>query len=239
MIATRIATLCIAALTLAPAASAQRPSAPADAARPARDCFGPAPLPRCRSFWITEVGLSRQLTPSPVVHDTLPGFSYPYGPGSDSVVTEPPRAIDHRPRSSVFLTWELGGMVNRGEAKALGGSVLVALPFEGDATLRYGVSGRYRWWSPDGVTVDLAPALILTKRQRRVVDREDPGRHVGLLVRGMARKSDALGVMAEVELSRERRSVQAGAQVGSRVGAVAGVALPVLAVLAFMMFPEG
>ena len=239
MSGSRITIVCLAALALAPGAARaqQAASSDADAVQP-RNCFAPSPRPRCRSFWITELGLLQQLTSPPMLHDTIAGFSYPYARGSDSVVVQPPQPYDHQPPRAVFMSWEVGRMVNQGEAHALGGSVFVAVPFQGDASMRYGISGRYRWWSPRTVTVDLAPALFLTRAPRRIADRDDPERRVGVLLRGMARKSDLVGVTAEVELGPGRRSVQAGAQVGSTLGAVSGVALPVLGILAFMMFPE-
>lgn len=91
---------------------------------PAPWCFRGRPRPQCGSFWITEAGYYRQLAGTEV--------SRTYGD-----VEIPGPALDSH------VSWELGGMVNRGRTEAFGGTLLVGVD---DAGPRFALKARYRRW---------------------------------------------------------------------------------------------
>ena len=95
-----LATLAVACALAAAGATpgfAQAPRAEA-AAAPAAACFRPGPPSACRSFWITEFGVSR-------------------------IVTDPPGYEDYR---RTLVTWEAGRMFAAGGRRAVGGTLFLA-----------------------------------------------------------------------------------------------------------------
>jgi hypothetical protein len=171
------------------------------------------------------------------VYDTLPGTSYPAGEGTDSVIVEPPQPFTHRPRPSTFGVWELGGMVNRGVASAVGASAFLAVPVTGEATAHYGLRARYRWWSVAGFTVDVNPGAFVSRDRTRVVDRDTPDTWIGLVLQGVASRTDLIRVVGEVDLARGHSGARVGAHLGSIPGAVAGVLVPAVGMLLFVLMP--
>jgi hypothetical protein len=99
----------------------------------AQSCFAGHPLPRCRSFWLTEAGLSVRLDPH--------GWT-PSGPETESG----------------SATLELGYMVNLSPRSALGAAVFLR---GGEPVGGIGFRPRYRRWFNNHVSLDVAPGLVL------------------------------------------------------------------------------
>jgi hypothetical protein len=103
--------------------AAQEPSPPS------RICYRGRPLSHCSAFWITEANYHRQL----VGTDYERSFPIPGG--------EP--FIERGDALGTHLSWELGGMVNRGAHTAVGATVQLGAS---DVGIRGGLTGRYRRW---------------------------------------------------------------------------------------------
>jgi len=99
----------------------------------AQTCFAAHPLPRCRSYWITEAGLSVRLDPH--------GWT-PSGPETESG----------------SATLELGYMVNLSPRSALGAAVFLR---GGEPVGGIGFRPRYRRWFNSHVSLDVAPGIVL------------------------------------------------------------------------------
>lgn len=99
-------------------------------------CFTARPLPECRTFLVSEVGLGRRVAG-----------------------TEPPDQQEIDQMMEWRFVMELGLMVNRDEATALGGSVVIRV---GDETIIWGPRARYRRWLADGRAWEIAAAALLT-----------------------------------------------------------------------------
>jgi hypothetical protein len=104
------------------------------------DCFRGRPAPRCRSFWLTEVGVYARVA----------------GTGFTSRITPEPSARHHL---GTHVTWEVGGMANRGTDRAVGATLLLgAGPNDG---VRVGFKGRYRrWLGSSGAALDLSAGAL-------------------------------------------------------------------------------
>lgn len=100
----------------------------------ARGCMLPRPLPRCETFLITEVGLSKAVLP--------------YDPDDRSAFR------------GLQAHWELGYMMNRSDGSAVGGSLMWAVTEE---RVRLGLNVRRRWWMSDVIAVDVAPGITLDR----------------------------------------------------------------------------
>jgi hypothetical protein len=97
--AARLAGMAAACVALAaPGAAAQRSLDTTAHPGQGRACFQPAPMPVCKSFFITEFGVQ-------------------------DYVSEPPGIHNQR---RVLATWELGYMENRSAHEAVGGSLFVS-----------------------------------------------------------------------------------------------------------------
>jgi len=92
----RSAALCALLLAGSDVAAAQQPDAPS--AGEGKACFQPRPLPVCRSFWVTEIGVQW-------------------------FVSQPPGVNEQR---RWLASWELGWMKNRAAGDAVGASVFIA-----------------------------------------------------------------------------------------------------------------
>lgn len=107
-------------------------------------CFRGGPLPRCRAFWLVEMGWYQRVL-GPSVSITRHG--------------EPPTGPSYRARASEsYLAWEVGGMVNRDARSAVGGTVLLGTDGEGEE--RVGVKGRYRRWLSPRTALDLSGGVL-------------------------------------------------------------------------------
>jgi hypothetical protein len=109
------------------------------------DCFRGRPAPRCRSFWLTEVGVYARVA----------------GTGFTSRITPEPSARHHL---GTHVTWEVGGMANRGTDRAVGATLLLGAGLNDG--VRVGFKGRYRrWLGSSGATLDLSAGPLRTEVQ--------------------------------------------------------------------------
>ena len=116
-----------------------------------------------------------------------------------------------------LFTWELGGMKNLGERSALGATVFVNASDFGSGP---GVRLRLRRWLSQGLSLDVAPGIILSGRAARRFSGE-----VALDFHGL--------VAATVQVQGDH--VFVGGRLGGLPGAITGVAAPVLAVAVLMI----
>jgi hypothetical protein len=142
--------------------------------------------------------------------------------GIQYFVSQPPGVNNQR---HVLFTWEVGWMQNRTPADALGGSVFIAV---NDHVLRSGVSGRYRRWTGAGTAVDLSPGLILLQSDENLEVRT----RLGAALQAGVTYHDWIALTTQVEAVSSGVRFQAGVRLGGYPGAVTGIGLPVLAVIA-------
>ena len=122
----------VGALTVAPASGQANKS-------PKQLCFRGRPAAACRAFWLTEVGRYMRFGGSSFVESGRVGSF----------------EVTHL---STHLTWELGGMVNRSPATAVGATALIG--GDGRGT-RLGLKGRYRrWLGPGEGTLDVSGGVL-------------------------------------------------------------------------------
>jgi hypothetical protein len=158
-------------------------------------CYRGRISPPCRSFWITEFG----------------GAWY----------TVPPLGQEAPEGREFLFLWELGWMRNRSAHEAVGASVFFAT---NDEVMRAGVRGRYRRWLGDGLSVDVAPTLIVLQSNRAYEVRARPG----VSVLGALDFGDLIVLTGEVEATGGGVRALYGVRMGSYAGAVSGLGLPVL-----------
>lgn len=144
----------------------------------------------------------------------------------------------------MLFAWDVGRMVNRSPGRAVGGTVFLAA---NDNQFRFGLRGRHRTWMGRRAAFDLAPGAILFHSDNDLDIRFTPG--VNLLATVGA--FEWLRFHAQVEYvpgaaSAPRPSIpgrpqpapwrgpglQLGMSLGSHAGAVVGLALPALFILA-------
>jgi hypothetical protein len=142
--------------------------------------------------------------------------------GIQYFVSKPPGVNNQR---HVLFTWEVGWMQNRTPDDALGGSVFIAV---NDHVLRSGVSGRYRRWTGAGTAVDLSPGLILLQSDENLEVRT----RLGAALQAGVTYHDWIALTTQVEAVSSGVRFQAGVRLGGYPGAVTGIGLPVLAVIA-------
>ena len=107
--------------------------------QPGRVCFRARPAPTCRAFWITEITAYQRFWGTAFTQE-YPGFR-----------------AQHEHLGG-HLSWEIGGMVNRGSESAVGAAVQVGFGYSGN---RRGLTGRYRRWLAGGRgTLDYAAGLL-------------------------------------------------------------------------------
>ena len=116
-----------------------------------------------------------------------------------------------------LFTWELGGMKNLGERSALGATVFVNASDFGSGP---GGRLRLRRWLSQGLSLDVAPGIILSGSAARRFSGE-----VALDFHGL--------VAATVQVQGDH--VFVGGRLGGLPGAITGVAAPVLAVAVLMI----
>jgi hypothetical protein len=109
-------------------------------AGPKRLCFRGRPATVCRAFLLTEAGYYARLA------------------GSD-FAEQFRTASFEREHLTSHVSWELGGMVNRGSSTAIGATVLFGMDGHGE---RRGIKGRYRRWFDNGNgTFDASAGLLI------------------------------------------------------------------------------
>lgn len=168
-------------------------SAPAGAVA-GKACYRGRTAPPCRSFWITEFGGARYTVPP--VGQEMP-----------------------EDRELLFL-WELGWMRNRSAHDAVGASAFFAT---NDEVMRTGVRARYRRWLGDGLSVDVAPTLIVLQSNRAYEVQATPG----VSVLGALNFGDLIVLTGEVEATDGGIRTLYGVRMGSYAGAVSGLGLPI------------
>lgn len=132
---------------------------------PARDtiqakprCFTGRPLPRCKTFWLTEVGSYRAMAGTEFTQQFEPSYSFKL-----------PHLHDH-------LSWEVGVMANRNQRSAVGGTVLAGLERQGAA--RLGLKGRYRHWLGEQGMLDVSGGAL--RASMRLPHPEPPATAYGI-----------------------------------------------------------
>jgi len=96
-------------------------------------CFRGRPLPKCRSFLLTELSYSHRF-------DAQPNNSY----SSSS--------------ANYYFTWEIGWMKNLKGSSALGATLFLGADDDG---ARFGLKTRYRRWLNRTTSLDLSPGILL------------------------------------------------------------------------------
>lgn len=213
---------------LLPAATAQ---GQVQQPRPERAfCREGRPAESCGSFLVAEGG----------AHLLLGGSRYTRNEYNDRGTTRSPHLAGH-------LNWELGVMVNRGPAHAVGATVLVG----GDPNgLRVGVKGRYRRWIGRHAALDLGAGVLGARRAAPFegADAREPGnRHV--VVAGLTGDA-ALGLTDWASLSVRAdlvadadgalaHGVYGGLRLGTRPAATATVAPFIVGLAALLLYGAG
>jgi hypothetical protein len=105
----------------------------------AQFCFKPKPLPTCKTFPITEIGIHYRLTPSPLI-------SHDYKPSK-------------RQQRTFYVTIDLGIMRNISKRYALGATHLLGV--DSELKFRSGLKPRLRRWLGKKMSIDLSPGIIL------------------------------------------------------------------------------
>lgn len=193
---------------------------PARAAN-AQFCLRSRPLPRCRTFVVSEVGLARRVNPAPRVQIRLPSASslsgdtlWYDGPawGERWKVTTEVGALNNRGRGG----WAVGAS---GQFRAVGGNA---------RDYRYGLRLRVRRWLSTTTSLDLAPGVLLGSPH------VDKVRLRGPTVTTYAALSvgDWIALTADVEFVRldpglltAAPSTDTALYIGARVGSYTGLAL--------------
>jgi hypothetical protein len=193
-------------------------------------CWQGRPVESCRSFLVAEGG----------AHLLLGGSRYARNEYNSGRVTRSPHLAGH-------LNWEIGVLVNRGPAHAVGATVLVGADPNG---LRVGVKGRYRRWMGRHTALDLGAGVLATRRaapfEGAEADREG-NRHV---VVGGVTGDVALGLTDWASLSLRgdlladadgspAHAVYGGLRLGTRPAAVATVTPFILGLGALLLYGAG
>jgi len=155
-------------------------------------CFRGKPLPECRTFWITEAGAL-----------------YRFGLAE----------THHEWYETLMYSWELGLMFNRSMRHALGGTLF----FDFDDytnNVQVGFRPRYRRWLWHGISLDIAPGIILSASKSR-----------GFAVSGEAivYAHDFIAVTLRLDMKEGRAMGYAGMRFCSYPGLVVGIAGPIIA----------
>jgi hypothetical protein len=178
--------------------------------RPPGVCFRGRPASVCRAFWVTEIGYYQRLAASKVKGVLPPA---------------PPT----QPHLNSHVSWELGGMVNRGRARAVGATVLVGFD---DLGHRVGVKARYRRWLGEHVrTLDLSAGVLRAYSTDSYPDL--PAAAYGATGDVSLGWGDWIAVTARADVLRGRTSrVVSAGYGGVRLGSYAALAATAAAVVA-------
>ena len=171
-----------------------------------RGCFRGGPLPRCRSFWITEAGYTARVTRA----------------------EDPSTTANQR---NVLASAELGGMRNLSPKFALGASASVGLL----SHLYLAVKPRARFWINQSTALDVAPGLTLAGGGGPVRFTADAtvmfNDRIGITVQSFVLPVTTYGQNGAVT-TRQKLSLYAGLRLASKLGvygaAADGVALVAL-----------
>jgi hypothetical protein len=180
------------------------------------------PLPKRRSFWITEFGYSLRFNVATKVRQvTYQSYGYQWV-GAETYTP-----------AKRYFTWEVGHMRTMGYASALG----AALFFGTDANdvLRFGVKPRYRRRLDRKISLDIAPGILI--RGRDPLESTFPGvtTHVGLNF------EDKYVLYGQMEVNRTEKygtdvAWYGGVKLGSSPGLIAGAVYGLIKVIGSMDF---
>ncbi len=113
--------------------------------------FSPQPLPGCRAFAVTELGLGYRLTPLPrTKHITV---------YTDETGTDTSTSYEPAHGSRLLVTADFGMMWNLNENYALGGSCFLSL----SPRFRSGARLRIRRWLSARSSLDFLPGVVLER----------------------------------------------------------------------------
>lgn len=125
--------VCLLQLIAVPAAAkAQSPP------EPASNCFVGRPMPKCKTFWLTEFAYHRRAIGTGFVEDF------------ETASFERPDLDDH-------YSWDIGVMWNRGPRTALGGTLHLG---GGGSEVRIGLKGRHRRWIAGKGVMDVSAGVL-------------------------------------------------------------------------------
>src|SRR5687767_9744145 len=101
-------------------------------------CFVGKPLPRCKTFWLTE-------------------FGYYHRAIGTGFIQEFETASFDRPDLDNHYTWDIGFMSNRSPRTAIGGTVHLGADNSG---VRIGLKGRHRRWIAGKGVMDVSAGVV-------------------------------------------------------------------------------
>jgi hypothetical protein len=188
-------------------------------AKPPGVCFRGRPTTVCRAFWVTEAGYYQRLVAT----------------GVKEVLPPAQRTLAHL---NSHASWEIGGMVNRGQSRAVGATVLVGFD---DLGHRLGVKGRYRrWLGGHERTLDLSGGVLRAYSTDSYPDL--PAAAYGVTGDVSLGWGDRIAVTAQADLLRGRsgRAVSAlygGVRLGSHLAIGATVIAVLVGVIVFATTP--
>lgn len=189
-------------------------------------CWRGRPLPKCRTFVLTEIGYYG------VAAVTQQHYQYSY-PGTNGDTVTYRYSED---AMSSQLTAEVGVMQNLGPRTALGGTFVLGF---GTGGADVGIKGRYRrWLSPTGMALDLGAGIISGTLQQSSGDVRSPG--VTMDVALNAADYGALVLRTDIQRANGKtaRALYGGVRLGSRPAA-AGSALLVAGFFALVALFSG
>ena len=181
----------------------------------AQHCFRGKPLPKCKTFWITEFGYSLKLD-------------------------EQPRRYQSS-GTNFYFTWEYGLMRNLNQKSALGAALFGGADDNGH---RFGVKPRYRRWLDNSTGLDICAGVLFGGENNQFSPRF-PGMtsHVGLNFGDWLALTAHLEII-RLEVPPFERSQSGttttdvawyfGAKLGSYPGLIAGIVGPIIAYIIFI-----
>ncbi len=183
-----------------------------DSAPPARRCFRGRPLPRCRSFWLTEASYSWRVA------------------GTSRRYDNPPLLVPIKDLDS-HLSWDIGYMRNVDARQAWGGTFMAGT---GDAGVRLAVKSRYRLWLDDRNSLDVSLGVLSAGVRQPTFPSVQRG--VGLTGDVTLGFGDYVGVTGRIETVRAHNRTATALHGGIRLGsypaivasAIGGIGLMVL-----------
>lgn len=188
---------------------------------PARLCWRGKPASQCKIFWITEFGVDVSTSSTQTV------VSENYGGGN--VYRYAQRDFESR------WLWTVGPMFNTSPRAAIGGTLSISPLGTG---YRAAVEARRRWWTADGLALDLsAGGLRMMPSAYPPANHDEYGLTAGALVVG----GDLINVNGRVDLlvtgKRPRLGTSVGFAGGSYIALVGTVTLGLLLLAVYSAGP--
>ena len=179
-------------------------------------CWRGKPAPHCSTFWITEFGVDVSTSSTQtVISDNFGGNVYRYA---------------QRDFESRFI-WTVGPMFNTRPRTAIGGTLSIS-PLS--SAYRTALEARRRWWTAEGVALDLSAGAL-----RMAENTDPPSRHdeYGLTAGALVVGEDLITVNGRIDLLLSGRRRRLGTSLGFGGGsyvALAGTVALGLLVLAIL-----